>query len=957
MTLFPLPDIHEFDYEAEQAVLPGLGFRPQFFMPIMLDKPQNPIIDTLKLHNSAVTVAQLPKELASLIFNPPPQIFAPLADSMWTDALKQGATSSEIFSWDALRPDYSGRPSPSPFLSEQDGLVVAAARYYVYPRLREPGTELKYLTQQELLAGLKTTVLGLSSPLHTWDAASERFVPLVVQKGARGILLLDDKDETLSSSFMERFLRIGTLLRRLEILVADLRGRFAKEGPTVHAFAHALSTILAYLRDKLADCSHQGSDTSPILVAIWSEYKWYEDILAALGTLCGRAEHTIPENYLLPDHDPINLLSLIHDHVQIHLERQSPKAVTAILAYILTTTSRDYFQQISRSVGFGGDKGVIRNPRQHEMDVDKDDEDEEDLVEVDPSVHGQSFPTFFSSSSELVDILPAAQKSLFLLRAAEPEHPLLRDPKTQVKPLCWFWTSKDIEAASNGEPSREEEGQLKQESWRHPSSSSDVVTLMSQFRVFDLEPGIEMSAASPSAALCDFIETFPETLPPITPTLAHLTSLVLQPLAAHAATLSRALLALFIAPTSHFLPTIALQRRHLLQFRSHVQLLHSFLLLASPSFKSRLSAALFSDLEGFGAGEAIPSSLRALRGKSAKFTAQRRDAGDESVRRGQQWAVGLSFALLERGTWPPVGADLSFFLRTVIVDSFDGKLLDGDGEHGTRDIFWVEAEKRLGFAIRDLPTEQGHDRWLNPLSIEALDFLYIDYKPPHPLDILLTPDILSKYQRMFTYLLRIMRVQHALSAVFRMSRSAQRPLFPTLAKSNQLLLHFRFIAQSFVQNLSSYVLDTAISGNFEPFLAWVSLPSSGYSDAHFTDVFSLAKAHSQLMDDVLAACLLRSSQRVAGDLLRQALELVLEFSVVVGERWEGRLEEYQAAPVLEELAGRFRRRMGSLIRALKLLVDKGPTEEVDIRRDGRQPTGGVQAVAHFLESLTEWWTQ
>jgi hypothetical protein len=43
------------------------------------------------------------------------------------------------------------------------------------------------------------------------------------------------------------------------------------------------------------------------------------------------------------------------------------------------------------------------------------------------------------------------------------------------------------------------------------------------------------------------------------------------------------------------------------------------------------------------------------------------------------------------------------------------------------------------------------------IFLRALDFLYMDYKAPHPLDILITPDILSKYQRMFTYLLRIMR--------------------------------------------------------------------------------------------------------------------------------------------------------------------------------------------------------
>jgi len=272
-------------------------------------------------------------------------------------------------------------------------------------------------------------------------------------------------------------------------------------------------------------------------------------------------------------------------------------------------------------------------------------------------------------------------------------------------------------------------------------------------------------------------------------------------------------------------------------------------------------------------------------------------------------------------------------------------------------MFWVEAERRLGFAIRDLPTVAGHDKWLNPLSIEALDFLYMDYKPPHPLDILITPDILSKYQRMFTHLLRIMRVEHALSAVFRMCRSTCRPVFPTLTSSNKLLLHFRFIAQSFVANLSQYIVHTAINGNFDPFLERLS-PSTEDLNPPFSDVFALAKAHSALMDDVLAACLLRSSQRAAGDLLRQALELVLEFAVLVGDLKTGRLEEYRAAPLLEDLSSAFRAKMAALVRSLKTLVDVpvGPALVISSRGHGRTPTGGIQAVVHLLESLSGWWS-
>ena len=39
----------------------------------------------------------------------------------------------------------------------------------------------------------------------------------------------------------------------------------------------------------------------------------------------------------------------------------------------------------------------------------------------------------------------------------------------------------------------------------------------------------------------------------------------------------------------------------------------------------------------------------------------------------------------------------------------------------------------------------------------ALDFLYLDYKVPHPLQALIPTAVLSKYQRIFALLLRLMR--------------------------------------------------------------------------------------------------------------------------------------------------------------------------------------------------------
>jgi hypothetical protein len=48
-------------------------------------------------------------------------------------------------------------------------------------------------------------------------------------------------------------------------------------------------------------------------------------------------------------------------------------------------------------------------------------------------------------------------------------------------------------------------------------------------------------------------------------------------------------------------------------------------------------------------------------------------------------------------------------------------------------------------------------RRLFPISNRALDFLYMEYQPPRPLKILVGPDVLSKYQRIFAFNLRLLR--------------------------------------------------------------------------------------------------------------------------------------------------------------------------------------------------------
>ena len=364
----------------------------------------------------------------------------------------------------------------------------------------------------------------------------------------------------------------------------------------------------------------------------------------------------------------------------------------------------------------------------HVLDLFDDDEAGEGrnaLFEEMKADEGEEFPMFFGS--ELANALRTARKSLVVLKIAQPDHPLLSRSIVVQRNVEWLWNEEDVEAAWDGPWS----GRMAKEDITPKGDqglrNSKVYPpeLVAQFRVFDLEPGASSAvvfddnglipiSTSLSNPVYSFISRFPNCLPALTPTLAHLNALTFAPLVSHASELSRALLGLFL-PHSHHTSN----PHSNLNFSDHLVLLRSYILLTSHAFKSRLAAALFSD-SGEYDFQSDEVDIRA-RARRIKFNNRHIDDGD------RQWAVGLAPALTEREVWPPGGADLSFMLRTVIVDSLDEERSDGfhadEGDDettgacacaGARGAAIEEAEWRLGFAIRDLPVGAGRDRWLNP---------------------------------------------------------------------------------------------------------------------------------------------------------------------------------------------------------------------------------------------------
>ncbi|THH16575.1 hypothetical protein EW146_g4072 [Bondarzewia mesenterica] len=930
----PLPPLIE-SSGLERDDLPPI--LPNFFVPRLQDKPQDPIIDTLHSVRDVQRYLTKPQLL-------PPEIFTltgiwasehEVPMDLWSEAAMTGPERrNHINSWDALRLSFDHSASPGPFLSEQTSRIFASARYHVDLRIHDPRIHIVHTSVENLFKSLRLVLIGTSSPLYTWNPIPETFVLTDIEDGKKGAVVIEGRDDIISESYMQRFLTIGTLLRRLELFTDVLRRRSAGLGPTRHAYTHALSSCIDHVRIALADLSNVAAcstDLVPLPSALWTKHSLFENILLALATLCDRDMHLSPSEY--PDLPSTSeaLLSIIYTHLESHIERGSPRTITAILFVVLSATAETLLFLTSKKVfaSYENNLGLTSF---------NDDDKEDDASDMDDG--SLEFPRFMSL--EVTEALVRARDSLRLLRAAQPDHPLLYGVSSYKK-ITWFWADEDVEAAwhernaCDSQSTVVNEGEVPSDNAgdddEDPPPDQDP---LAQFKVFDLEPGAHLGSSSPSFSTQDsslkaFLSAFPAALPIITPTLPDLTALVLSPLLDHCYMLSGALLTLFLSPSSH------------LNLHAHLTLLRSYLLLTSPQFRSRLQATLFSDEDDW---KFEGSEARAMAKKSSLHRRTRPVSGNASAAHGEggTWAVGLGLGLAERDSWPPGGSDLGFYLRTVIMDSLEshhGLAAEDDperddGSDGEKRTF-ADAEFRLGLAIRDLPAGTGRERWLNPCSIESLDFLYMDYKPPHPLDILITSDVLSKYQRIFSFILRLMRVQSASSALFRMTRKTSEPLFPTLAITNKLLLHFRFMAQSFVDTLSSYVFDTAIRGNFNAFL-------SQLRPGHF-----VSPGTSSIF-----------GRRAAGDLLRGCMELVLDLCILAGELRRGRVEEYRAKPVLEDLFSSFREKMATLIKVLKTLVDKGssrshlPPEFAYMQRmasGSHMAPGGAGSLHHLLVKL------
>lgn len=283
--------------------------------------------------------------------------------------------------------------------------------------------------------------------------------------------------------------------------------------------------------------------------------------------------------------------------------------------------------------------------------------------------------------------------------------------------------------------------------------------------------------------------------------------------------------------------------------RDHLKLQKDFHLLGNGFFCSRLSHALFDpDLE----------------------TAERQTG---VARQGGVMGLRLS----GRDTWPPASSELRLALMGVLTESYEGPVQE---DSNPRDGEKNELPGDLSFGVRSLSNEEI-DKCMDPDGLEALDFLRLSYKSPPALGAIITPIVLVQYDRIFKLLLRVLRMQYTVNRLFR-DVTARESGWQDV---EDVSVRFCYEARHFISSLNSYIFDIGIELPWQAFGGLLDKVESDLSnDDYDTPSGSalspdrLREHHSQVLDQIMLALLLRKRQQPVLKLLDDIFRVVLKFA-------------------------------------------------------------------------------
>lgn len=360
------------------------------------------------------------------------------------------------------------------------------------------------------------------------------------------------------------------------------------------------------------------------------------------------------------------------------------------------------------------------------------------------------------------------------------------------------------------------------------------------------------------------------------------------------------------------------------RIRHHLDMQWRFQLLGDGSFVSRLTNSLFDP----------------------EMESGERKAG--KVRSG----VGTGLRLGSRDTWPPASSELRLVLIGLLGDCYFGSKSAEDDEK-TQIKKDNELPGGLSFGIREL-TDEEIERCKNPNAIEALDFLRLQYTPPRVLESFITARSLEKYDRLFKYLLRLIRMVSAVKGLVRDS-TARGSLS---GDTRNVFQRFRVDAQYFVLAVSDYCFHIGIGSIWQRFQDTLTkiehCLKRGDIDGTIEAAHSIPRLrdyHEDILDQMLFAFFLSKRHAQAAKLLESIFGTILAFGLLSRADGIGMRNESEGAVL--HLYRSFKKQTSAFVNYLRSL-ESGKATSKSMAKSGTlfsSPTDPTSVFEHLLVRL------
>ncbi|KAJ8064158.1 hypothetical protein OCU04_006510 [Sclerotinia nivalis] len=825
-------------------------------------------------------------------------------------------------SWDSFTVENFKEPQMA-YLTEAGSRVFDTALAAEHDFLKVENNHHDVVDSRIFATSVLALGLGRNSKFFTWDAEKRSFTAALQKFRISG--------HTAQSlrGFLALFYDCGNITKFLQDFVEKTYS--LKKSPGRIALAESISIVIATIQSQLNVSS---SDYESVL-QLQALFQPAHSVLTCFKRLVRKT---------LPKKSDEAILSTVFEEIQL-LEHRTD-ILRDILLEILSRVSIPWLEFTSEWLGLQREIGLPLTkdgPGKCFVKVDNKewvDEAGLELNEPDFTLDHEKIPSFMSL--EDAQVMFEVGRSLRILRTHHIDHPLSKMELVEsIAPPTLEWRYSwqeilDIETKS-----------LKYER-----------DLTAALRTFSESHSTKTTATDSKYELYNFDLDFfgkPEEdiQTRVMASINHLDSKLKEPLAplklkqllqaclSSTSEASRGDDSIFSPPISlasilSFNPIISAQARVLNgvcmqlffkshKLRSHLSLQKNFHLLGNGVFSSRLSHALFD-----------PELESAERQKGVALS-----GGSMGLRLGG------------RDTWPPASSELRLALMGVLTESYTsyqpvnlpsvGGYLERQGS----------LPGNLSFAVRDM-SEEEIEKCMDPNSIEALDFLRLSYKPPAPLESILTPVILYKYDQLFKQLLRTLRMLYVVSALFRDATdrtSSWRNIDSSARK-------FRIEAHHFISSVCGYFFDTGISSTwriFEKKLDEIEerLDSENFSLGQNEGLDKLREYHERVLDKMLFALLLRKRQKPVMQLLEEIFSIILRFSKHERERALGTRRnggDTGKDENIRVLYGKFRKRVGVFITVCRGLSEKkGYGEKIFDTRPG---SAGLFDAADLAEENT-----